>query len=115
MPNKSKVLGVIEVPRKYFFDFLLGAFDGDDAGRPLSHAGVFGLKRGVSQSVRNNGVSHNFKFGFSGAQILFKGIDILKFEALERGKKYVFRLKLVAQFFGELYFIVFAEFHKSIK
>jgi len=29
MPNKSKVLGEIKVPAKYFFDFLRGSFDGD--------------------------------------------------------------------------------------
>jgi hypothetical protein len=29
MPAKSKVLGKIKVPSKYFFDFLRGSFDGD--------------------------------------------------------------------------------------
>lgn len=29
MPNKSKVLGKINVPSKYFYDFLRGVFDGD--------------------------------------------------------------------------------------
>lgn len=29
MPNKSKVLGEIKMPAKYFFDFLRGSFDGD--------------------------------------------------------------------------------------
>jgi len=29
MPNKSKTLGVLKVPDKYFFDFLRGCFDGD--------------------------------------------------------------------------------------
>jgi hypothetical protein len=29
MPNKSKILGQIEIPSEYFFNFLLGAFDGD--------------------------------------------------------------------------------------
>ncbi|MHB1086956.1 MAG: LAGLIDADG family homing endonuclease [Minisyncoccota bacterium] len=29
MPNKSKVIGKIKVPSKYFFDFLRGVFDGD--------------------------------------------------------------------------------------
>ena len=28
-PNKSKSLGVIGIPRRYFFDFLRGHFDGD--------------------------------------------------------------------------------------
>jgi len=28
-PNKSKTLGIINVPDKYFFDFLRGHFDGD--------------------------------------------------------------------------------------
>jgi len=27
--NKSKTIGVIKIPRKYFFDFLRGSFDGD--------------------------------------------------------------------------------------
>ncbi len=29
MPNKSKTIGVIDVPSKYFFDFLRGHLDGD--------------------------------------------------------------------------------------
>lgn len=29
MPNKSKIIGEIKVPRQYFFDFLRGSFDGD--------------------------------------------------------------------------------------
>ena len=29
MPNKSKVLGAVAIPDKYFFDFLRGSFDGD--------------------------------------------------------------------------------------
>jgi intein-encoded DNA endonuclease-like protein len=29
MPNKSKLIGKIEVPEEYFFDFLRGSFDGD--------------------------------------------------------------------------------------
>ena len=29
MPNKSKILGEIKIPDKYFFDFLRGHFDGD--------------------------------------------------------------------------------------
>ena len=29
MPNKSKLIGEIKVPAKYFFDFLRGSFDGD--------------------------------------------------------------------------------------
>ncbi len=29
MPNKSKILGSIDIPSKYFFDFLRGHFDGD--------------------------------------------------------------------------------------
>ncbi len=29
MPNKSKIIGKIMVPKKYFFDFLRGSFDGD--------------------------------------------------------------------------------------
>lgn len=29
MPNKSKVLGALNVPDEYFFDFLRGHFDGD--------------------------------------------------------------------------------------
>jgi len=29
MPNKSKIIGEIKVPEKYFFDFLRGSFDGD--------------------------------------------------------------------------------------
>lgn len=29
MPNKSKVIGEIQIPEKYFFDFLRGSFDGD--------------------------------------------------------------------------------------
>lgn len=29
MPNKSKVIGEVKVPKKYFFDFLRGSFDGD--------------------------------------------------------------------------------------
>ncbi|MCX6736364.1 MAG: hypothetical protein NTZ13_04750 [Candidatus Parcubacteria bacterium] len=28
-PNKSKTVGIIKVPQKYFFDFLRGSFDGD--------------------------------------------------------------------------------------
>lgn len=28
-PNKSKTLGVLKIPKKYFFDFLRGSFDGD--------------------------------------------------------------------------------------
>lgn len=29
MPNKSKIIGAIDIPDKYFFDFLRGLFDGD--------------------------------------------------------------------------------------
>ncbi|MEK7555603.1 MAG: LAGLIDADG family homing endonuclease [Patescibacteria group bacterium] len=29
MPNKTKIIGVIQIPNKYFFDFLRGHFDGD--------------------------------------------------------------------------------------
>lgn len=29
MPNKSKIIGRIKVPSRYFFDFLRGVFDGD--------------------------------------------------------------------------------------
>jgi len=29
MPNKSKLIGEIKIPGKYFFDFLRGSFDGD--------------------------------------------------------------------------------------
>ncbi len=29
MPNKSKIIGKVAVPQKYFFDFLRGCFDGD--------------------------------------------------------------------------------------
>ncbi len=29
MPNKSKVVGSVKVPKKYFFHFLRGCFDGD--------------------------------------------------------------------------------------
>lgn len=29
MPNKSKIIGKIKIPEKYFFDFLRGSFDGD--------------------------------------------------------------------------------------
>lgn len=29
MPNKSRVIGKIDIPDKYFFDFLRGSFDGD--------------------------------------------------------------------------------------
>ncbi|QQG37984.1 MAG: hypothetical protein HYS26_00280 [Candidatus Kaiserbacteria bacterium] len=29
MPNKSKIIGAVSVPREYFFDFLRGSFDGD--------------------------------------------------------------------------------------
>ncbi len=29
MPNKTKILGKLEIPREYFFDFLRGHFDGD--------------------------------------------------------------------------------------
>jgi len=29
MPNKSKLIGEIKIPAKYFFDFLRGSFDGD--------------------------------------------------------------------------------------
>ena len=29
MPNKSKSIGEIQVPPRYFFDFLRGSFDGD--------------------------------------------------------------------------------------
>lgn len=29
MPNKSKIIGEIKIPSKYFFDFLRGSFDGD--------------------------------------------------------------------------------------
>lgn len=29
MPNKSKIIGRVEVPDEYFFDFLRGCFDGD--------------------------------------------------------------------------------------
>lgn len=29
MPNKSKIIGDVAVPREYFFDFLRGHFDGD--------------------------------------------------------------------------------------
>ena len=29
MPNKSRVLGALIIPDKYFFDFLRGSFDGD--------------------------------------------------------------------------------------
>ncbi len=28
-PAKSKTMGVLQIPKKYFFDFLRGAFDGD--------------------------------------------------------------------------------------
>lgn len=29
MPNKSKFIGALKIPNKYFFDFLRGCFDGD--------------------------------------------------------------------------------------
>lgn len=29
MPNKTKIIGSLKIPRKYFFDFLRGHFDGD--------------------------------------------------------------------------------------
>lgn len=29
MPAKSKVIGILHIPKKYFFDFLRGSFDGD--------------------------------------------------------------------------------------
>lgn len=29
MPAKSKIMGEIKIPKKYFFDFLRGSFDGD--------------------------------------------------------------------------------------
>lgn len=29
MPNKSKVIGKVKIPKTYFFDFLRGSFDGD--------------------------------------------------------------------------------------
>ena len=29
MPKKSKILGIIKIPQKYFIDFLRGCFDGD--------------------------------------------------------------------------------------
>lgn len=29
MPNKSKIIGEIKIPARYFFDFLRGSFDGD--------------------------------------------------------------------------------------
>lgn len=29
MPNKSRVIGKVAIPDKYFFDFLRGSFDGD--------------------------------------------------------------------------------------
>jgi len=29
MPRKSKIIGEIKIPEKYFFDFLRGSFDGD--------------------------------------------------------------------------------------
>jgi hypothetical protein len=29
MPNKSKIIGKIKMPQEYFFNFLLGSFDGD--------------------------------------------------------------------------------------
>lgn len=29
MPNKSKIIGEVKIPEKYFFDFLRGSFDGD--------------------------------------------------------------------------------------
>ena len=29
MPNKSKILGILKIPNKYFFDFLRGSLDGD--------------------------------------------------------------------------------------
>ncbi len=29
MPNKTKIIGAIDVPDKYFFDFLRGSLDGD--------------------------------------------------------------------------------------
>ncbi|OGG52780.1 hypothetical protein A3C20_02240 [Candidatus Kaiserbacteria bacterium RIFCSPHIGHO2_02_FULL_55_25] len=29
MPNKSKLIGEVKIPAKYFFDFLRGSFDGD--------------------------------------------------------------------------------------
>jgi len=29
MPNKSKVIGKVDIPTEYFFDFLRGSFDGD--------------------------------------------------------------------------------------
>lgn len=29
MPNKTKIIKEVEIPRKYFFDFLRGHFDGD--------------------------------------------------------------------------------------
>lgn len=28
-PAKSKTIGIIKIPKKYFFDFLRGCFDGD--------------------------------------------------------------------------------------
>ncbi len=29
IPNKSKILGELKIPKSYFFDFLRGHFDGD--------------------------------------------------------------------------------------
>jgi hypothetical protein len=29
MPNKTKIIGSVKIPKKYFFDFLRGNFDGD--------------------------------------------------------------------------------------
>ncbi len=29
MPNKSKIIGEVKIPKKYFLDFLRGCFDGD--------------------------------------------------------------------------------------
>jgi hypothetical protein len=29
MPNKSKIIGTVDVPEQFFFDFLRGSFDGD--------------------------------------------------------------------------------------
>lgn len=33
MPNKTKILGKLDIPRKYFFDFLRGHLDGDGCFR----------------------------------------------------------------------------------
>ena len=70
MPNKSKIIGVLKIPKKYFFDFLRGLCDGD----------------GYFYSYRDKRWKNSFMFylGFCSASKKFlKWLQELLFEYIE--------------------------------